>query len=90
MTITAYHKPACGALPNKLAMIRQGGEYPIIVEHLKDPPIRERLIELLISMGISARDLQRQKGAPDDMLGLADAKWTEDELIDFMFAYLQN
>jgi arsenate reductase len=84
MTITIYHNSACGTSRNTLAMIRQSGEEPIVIEYLKQPPSRERIIELLEAMGISARNLLRQKGTPYDALGLADPKWTEDELIDFM------
>ncbi len=85
--ITIYHNPACGTSRNTLAMILQSGEEPVVVEYLKDPPTRERLAELLKAMGISARDLLRQKGTPYDTLGLADPKWTEAELIDFMLAH---
>jgi arsenate reductase len=84
MTITIYHNPACGTSRNTLAMIRQSGEEPVVIEYLKDPPTRERLVELLKAMGISARELLRQKGAPYDALGLGDPKWTEEELIGFM------
>jgi arsenate reductase len=87
MTITIYHNPACGTSRNTLAMIRQSGEEPIVVEYLRDTPTRERLVELMAAMGISARDLLRQKGAPYDELGLADPNWTDDELIDFMLEH---
>lgn len=87
MTITIYHNPACGTSRNTLAMIRQSGEEPVVIEYLKDPPTRERLVELLKVMGISARDLLRQKGTPYDALGLGDSKWTEEELIGFMLEH---
>jgi arsenate reductase len=87
MTITIYHNPACGTSRNTLAMIRQSGEEPVVIEYLKDPPTRERLVELLKAMGISARKLLRQKGAPYDALGLGDSKWTEEELIGFMLEH---
>ena len=87
MTITIYHNPDCGTSRNTLAMIRQSGEEPVVIEYLKDPPTRERLVELLRAIGISARDLLRQKGAPYDALGLGDAKWTEEELIGFMLEH---
>ncbi len=87
MTITIFHNPACGTSRNTLAMIRKSGEEPIVIEYLKDPPSRERLVELLKAMGISARDLLRQKGTPYDELGLADPKWTEVQLIDFMMEH---
>ena len=87
LTITIYHNPACGTSRNTLAIIRQSGEEPVIVEYLKEPPTRERLIELIAAMGKSVRDLLRQKGTPFDELGLADTKWSDDELIDFMLAH---
>ncbi len=84
MTVTIYHNPACGTSRNTPAMIRQSGEEPIVIEYLKEPPTRERLVELLKAMRISARELLRQKGTPYEALGLGDPKWTEDELIGFM------
>jgi arsenate reductase len=87
MTVTIYHNPACGTSRNTLAMIRQSGEDPIIIEYLKTPPTRERLIGLLRTMRISPRDLLRQKGTPYDELGLSDPKWTDSELIDLMLVH---
>jgi len=87
VTITIFHNPACGTSRNTLAMIRQSGEKPVVVEYLKHPPSRERLVELLAAIGISARELLRQKGTPYDALGLADPKWTDEELIDFMLEH---
>jgi arsenate reductase len=87
MTITIYHNPACGTSRNTLAMIRRSGEDPVIIEYLKNPPSRERLKELIAAMGISVRALLREKGTPYADLGLADPKWTDDELLDFMMAH---
>jgi arsenate reductase len=87
MNITIYHNPACGTSRNTLAMIRQSGEEPEIIEYLRDPPGRARLIELIKAMGISVRELLRIKGTPYAELGLADSKWSDDELIDFMLAH---
>lgn len=87
MTITIYHNPACGTSRNTLAMIRQSGEDPVVVEYLKTPPSRAKLVELIEAMGISPRELLRQKGTPYDELGLSDGKWSDDELIDFMIAH---
>lgn len=86
MKVAIYHNPACGTSRNTLAMIRQSGEEPLIIEYLKEPPTRERLVELIHAMGISVRDLLRQKGTPYHELGLSDPKWTDDELIGFMVA----
>ena len=87
MSVTIYHNPACGTSRNTLAMIRQSGEEPEVIEYLKNPPSRARLIELIKAMGISARALLREKGTPYAELGLADPKWSDDELIDFMLAH---
>src|SRR5271166_3967622 len=87
MTVTIYHNPNCGTSRNTLTMIRQSGEEPVIIEYLKDPPTRERLKELIAAMGIPVRALLREKGTPYAELGLADAKWTDDELLDFMMAH---
>ncbi|HUI22466.1 MAG TPA: arsenate reductase (glutaredoxin) [Methylocella sp.] len=87
MTITIYHNPACGTSRNTLAMIRQSGEEPTVIEYLKNPPSRARLAELIKAMGIPVRALLREKGTPYVELGLADPKWTDDELLDFMLAY---
>ena len=84
MTITIYHNPACGTSRNTLAMIRQSGEEPEVIEYLKTPPSRARLIELIAAMGIRPRDLLREKGTPYAELGLADPKWSDDQLIDAM------
>ena len=84
MTITIYHNPACGTSRNTLAMIRQSGMEPIVIEYLKTPPSREKLVELTAAMGIPIRALLREKGTPYKELGLDDPKWTDDELLDFM------
>jgi arsenate reductase len=86
MSVTIYHNPACGTSRNTLAMIRQSGEEPEIIEYLKNPPDRARLIELTKAMGIPVRALLREKGTPYAELGLADPKWSDDQLIDFMLA----
>lgn len=87
MTITIYHNPDCGTSRNTLAMIRQSGEEPVVVEYLKTPPTREVLQDLMARMRIPARQLLREKGTPFEDLGLADAKWSEEELIGFMLEH---
>ncbi|SCB45432.1 arsenate reductase [Bradyrhizobium shewense] len=87
MTITIYHNPHCGTSRNTLAMIRQSGEEPEIVEYLKNPPSRDKLISLIAAMGITPRALVREKGTPYAALDLANPKWSDDDLIDFMMAY---
>jgi arsenate reductase len=87
MSVTIYHNPACGTSRNTLAMIRQSGEEPEVIEYLKTPPNRAQLLELIRAMGISLRALLREKGTPYAELGLADPKWSDGELIDFMLAH---
>jgi arsenate reductase len=87
MAITIYHNPDCGTSRNTLAMIRQSGEEPEIVEYLRTPPTRERLVALIKAMGLSARQLLRRKGTPYDELGLDDSEWTDDQLIDLMLEH---
>lgn len=84
MTITIYHNPSCGTSRNTLAMIRQSGEEPEIIEYLKTPPTRERLVELITAMGIRPRELLRTTGSPYAELGLDDPALTDEQLIDAM------
>ena len=85
--IIIYHNPACGTSRNTLALIRNSGVEPTVIEYLKTPPSKERLQQLLADMGLGARDLLRQKGTPFDELGLADPRWTDDELLDFVLQH---
>ena len=68
-------------------MIRASGDEPEVIEYLKTPPSRARLVELIAALGITPRELLREKGTPYAELGLADPKWTDDELIAFMLAH---
>lgn len=85
--ITIFHNPACGTSRNALALIRNSGVEPTIVNYLETPPGRARLVELLAAMGIPVRALLRRKGTPYDDLKLDDPAWTDDQLIDFMVAH---
>jgi arsenate reductase len=87
VTVTIYHNPDCGTSRNTLAMIRQSGVEPTIVEYLKTPPSRGTLKQLIAAMGIPVRGLLREKGTPYHELGLGDPKWSDDELIDAMLAH---
>ena len=87
MSVTIYHNPDCGTSRNTLAMIRQSGVEPTIIEYLKTPPTRERLVELIKAMDIPVRALLREKGTPFHELGLDDPKWSDDELIDQMLEH---
>ncbi|MET4578696.1 arsenate reductase (glutaredoxin) [Ottowia thiooxydans] len=82
--ITIYHNPACGTSRNVLAMIRNSGEEPEVIEYLKTPPERAMLEQLISDMGIAPRDLLRRKGTPYEALGLDSPAWTDAQLIDFM------
>ena len=84
MSVTIYHNPACGTSRNTLAMIRQSGEEPEVIEYLKTPPTRARLVELIAALGVAPRNLLREKGTPYAELGLADPKWADDQLLDFI------
>lgn len=87
MGVTIYHNPQCGTSRNTLAILRDAGIEPDVIEYLKTPPGRERLVELIAAMDMPVRDLLRQKGSPYEELSLGDDKWTDDELIDFMVAH---
>ncbi|RSZ40058.1 arsenate reductase (glutaredoxin) [Variovorax beijingensis] len=86
-SITIFHNPACGTSRNTLAMIRNSGEEPRVVEYLKTPPTRETLRGLLAAMAMAPRALLRRKGTPYDELGLDDPKWSDEQLLDFMLAH---
>jgi arsenate reductase len=86
-SITIFHNPACGTSRNTLALIRNSGEEPQVIEYLKTPPSKETLRELLAAMNMAPRALLRKMGTPYEELGLDDAKWTDEQLIDFMLAH---
>ncbi|MGB3835306.1 arsenate reductase (glutaredoxin) [Castellaniella sp.] len=83
-TITIYHNPACGTSRNVLAMIRNSGEEPTVIEYLKTPPSQAALVKLLANAGLSVRDVLREKGTPYAELDLGNTKWTDDQLLDFI------
>ncbi|ABX34927.1 MULTISPECIES: arsenate reductase (glutaredoxin) [Delftia] len=86
-TITIYHNPACGTSRNVLALIRNSGEEPTVIEYLKTPPDRATLQQLLVALALPVRDVLRQKGTPFDELGLGEPSWTDAQLIDFMLQH---
>ena len=86
-SITIYHNPACGTSRNTLALIRNSGVEPVIVEYLKTPPERTTLVALIAAMGATVRSVLRQKGTPYDELKLDQPEWTDDQLVDFMVAH---
>ena len=83
-SVTIYHNPKCGTSRNTLAMIRQSGVEPTVIEYLKTPPTRDELKSLLLRMDVSVRDVLRQKGTPYDELDLGNPKWTDEELLSFV------
>lgn len=87
MSITIYHNPACGTSRNTLAMIRNTGEEPTVIEYLKTPPDRVTLKGLIAATGMSIREVMRRKGTPYDELGLDAPKWTDEQLVDFMLEH---
>jgi len=87
MTVTIYHNSSCGTSRNVLGLIRNSGEEPHVIEYLKTPPSRDELVDLIGRMGISVRDLLRQKGTPYDELKLDNPALTDDNLLDAMMAH---
>ncbi|RYY16804.1 MULTISPECIES: arsenate reductase (glutaredoxin) [Sphingomonas] len=85
--IVIYHNPECGTSRNTLAMIRNAGIEPHVVEYLKTPPSRALLVELIDRAGITPRDLLREKGTPYEELGLGDDALSDDALVDAMMAH---
>jgi len=84
--ITIYHNPDCGTSRNTLAMIRNSGIEPRVIEYLKTPPSRAELVAIIAAIGKPVRDLLRRKGTPFEEPDLDNPKWSDDELIDFMIA----
>ena len=85
--VTIYHNPACGTSRNTLALIRNAGVEPTVIEYLKAPPDRAVLKELLRRLGMRPRELLREKGTPYAELGLGAGHWTDEQLIDQMLAH---
>ncbi|MBL0483654.1 MULTISPECIES: glutaredoxin-dependent arsenate reductase [Aeromonas] len=85
--ITLYHNPECGTSRNTLALIRNSGVEPTIIHYLETPPSRDELVALIAAMGMPVRDLLRKNVPPYEALGLAEARFSDDELIDAMLAH---
>ncbi len=85
--ITIFHNPACGTSRNVLALIRNSGVEPRVVEYLKQPPSRDELVRMLAAMQMPVRALLRRKGTPYDELGLDAPHWTDEQLLDFIRQY---
>jgi arsenate reductase len=82
--ITIYHNPDCGTSRSALGIIRHAGIEPTVIEYLKTPPNKAELHKLVAAMGITVRQLLREKGTPYAELGLADPRWTDEQLLDFI------
>lgn len=85
--VTIYHNPNCGTSRNTLAMIRNAGIEPTVIEYLKTPPSREQLLALIKAMGQPVRSILREKGTPFHELGLGDPAKTDEALVDAMMAH---
>lgn len=85
--ITLYHNPECGTSRNTLALIRNSGVEPTIIYYLETPPSRDELVALIAAMGMPVRDLLRKNVPPYEALGLAEDRFSDDELIDAMLAH---
>ncbi|WP_426239823.1 arsenate reductase (glutaredoxin) [Pararhizobium sp. DWP1-1-3] len=87
MTVTIYHNPDCGTSRNTLAMIRNAGIEPSVIDYLQNPPGRDQLKTMIAAAGLSVRAAIREKGTPYDALGLADPALSDDQLLDAMLAH---
>ena len=85
--ITIYHNPACGTSRNTLEMIRNSGTEPTVIHYLETPPSRAELVKLIADMGITVRALLRKNVGPFEALGLAEGRFTDEQLIDFMLQH---
>ena len=85
--ITIYHNPACGTSRNTLEMIRNSGTEPTVIHYLETPPSRDELVKLIADMGITVRALLRKNVEPFEALGLAEDRFTDEQLIDFMLQH---
>ena len=85
--ITIYHNPACGTSRNTLELIRNSGAEPTVILYLETPPSRDELKKLIADMGIGVRDLLRKNTEPYEQLGLAEDRFSNDELLDAMLAH---
>ncbi len=85
--VTIYHNPSCGTSRNTLAMIRQAGIEPTVIEYLKTPPSKATLQSLIKAMGLGTREILREKGTPFAELDLGNAKWTDEQVLDHILSH---
>ena len=87
MDVVIYHNPACGTSRNTLALIRNAGIEPEMVEYLNTPPSPTKLVKLLADMGMPVRDVLREKGTPYAQMGLSNPALSDDVLLDAIAAH---
>lgn len=87
MSVTIYHNPACGTSRNTLAMIRNAGIEPVVIEYLDSPPDRQTLQAMIHDAGLTVREAIREKGTQYAELGLADPSLTDEQLLDAMLSH---
>ena len=84
MDVTIYHNPECGTSRNTLELIQHGGIEPTVIEYLKTPPSRDKLVQMIKDAGLTVRQAIREKGTPYAELGLENPSLTDDQLLDAM------
>ena len=87
MSVSIYHNPDCGTSRNTLAMIRQSGVEPTVIEYLKTPPTRATVVKLIADAGLTVRDALRKKDTPYEELDLGNPGRSDDELLDAIEAH---
>lgn len=87
MSIQIYHNPACGTSRNTLAMIRNSGDEPEVIDYLQHPPARDTLKKMISDAGLTVREAIRQKGTPYAELGLDNLQLSDDVLLDLMLEH---
>ena len=87
MAVTIFHNPACGTSRNTLALIRNSGDEPHVIEYLKTPPSRAELVALIAAIGLPVRDVLRRKEALYAKLELDEPEWSDDQLIDIVLQH---
>jgi arsenate reductase len=87
MDVIIYHNPDCGTSRNTLAMIRNAGIEPHVIEYLKTPPARAMLVQLIARAALTPRTILREKGTPYTELGLGNPSLTDDQLLNAMMAH---
>lgn len=85
--VVIYHNPECGTSRNTLAMIRNAGIEPTVIEYLRHPPSRDELTAMIAAAGLTVRQALREKGTPFQELGLGDSALSDEQLLDAMMLH---